>query len=179
MQFAVDACTANRRERTRIARLALHIAKEGLPAAVGMADGVPHPPTFGDPTDVQFPVDACTANSPKRTGIARLALHVPEERLPAAIGMADGVPHPPTFGNSTDVQFPVDTCTADRVKDAGGRHLPFDVIKERLPAAIGMADGVPHGMRKNSRAPDPSPPDARHEQLGCRIDVQRSDFPVW
>src|SRR5438552_3850119 len=103
VQFTTDTSTSYPYQSSGIARLALHVPEERLPAAIGMANCVPQSTIRdNDSTDVQFPIDACTTDRREGTGIARLALHVPEERLPAAIGMADRVPHPPTFSDPAD-----------------------------------------------------------------------------
>ena len=85
--------------------MALDVAELTLPAAVRVADGVPHPAVVGDAAELQLPVHPGAADRYEAPGVSGLALDVAELTLPAAVRVADGVPHPTDARDPAELQL--------------------------------------------------------------------------
>src|SRR6266571_3528948 len=76
--------------------------------------------------------------------VGLLSLDIAKERLPRAIGKANGVPQLPISREANNVQVATCTCTAhSRERPWIVGLLSLDITKERLPRAIGKTNGVP------------------------------------
>src|SRR5437588_690964 len=102
MEFTVNPCNTDIHKCAGVACLSLHIAKEGLPTAVNMANGVPDIPIkWGNPTHLQFTKHGSNAHTAECTGVAGLTLHIAEARLPSAIGVPERMPDAAIRSNPT------------------------------------------------------------------------------
>src|SRR6266498_4726543 len=125
----------------------LDVAEERLPGLVVVADGVPHPAIVRQPHNVDLSIHpGATDRAEVPRVVAFDGLDVAEERLPAPVAVADGMPHPTDVRDGDQVQVPVDAGPrGDSAEVAGIVGLdPLDVAEERLPGLVVMADGVPH-----------------------------------
>src|SRR5579884_3896082 len=108
MQITTYACTTNigEAEATAVALLVVHIAKVGLPTAVGKADGMPDRAIRGDGSDMQITTYACTIqiSEAEATAVALLVVHIAKVGLPTAVGKADGMPDRAIRGKGNNLQ---------------------------------------------------------------------------
>src|SRR5690242_16698512 len=90
LQIAAYACTIqiSEAEATAVALLVVHIAKVGLPTAVGKADGMPDRAIRGKTNDLQVASHVGTSNIGKTetAAVALLVVHIAKVGLPTAVG---------------------------------------------------------------------------------------------
>src|SRR5690348_11047138 len=121
MKLPADPGAADGGEVPRVVGLdAFDIPKERLPGAVSPADGVPHSTVIGEPDNMEFAatgwaaVDRCTGDGGEVPRVVGLdAFDIPEERLPRAVSVADGVPHSAIVGEPDELQLIIDPGAAD------------------------------------------------------------------
>src|SRR5579884_584983 len=149
MQITTYACTTNigEAEATAVALLVVHIAKVGLPTAVGKADGMPDRAIRGKTNDLQVATHIGTSNIGKTeaTAVALLVVHIAKVGLPTAVGKADGMPDRAIRGDGSDMQITTYACTI-QISEAEATAVALLVVhiaKVGLPTAVGKADGMP------------------------------------
>src|SRR5579884_1093228 len=149
LQVATHIGTSNigKTEATAVALLVVHIAKVGLPTAVGKADGMPDRAIRGKTNDLQVATHIGTSNIGKTeaTAVALLVVHIAKVGLPTAVGKADGMPDRAIRGNGNNLQIAAyaRTIQISKTEAAAVALLVVHIAKVGLPTAVGKADGMP------------------------------------
>src|SRR6266496_3506701 len=115
VQISSGTCTTDSGEGARIIGfLRVDITKEGLPGAVGKANGMPELPVACQANNMQIGTSSRAADSGEGTGIIGfLRVHIAKGWLPGAISKANGVPESSISSKTHDMEIVTSSCTTD------------------------------------------------------------------